>query len=87
MGGLAAAARNEVEGPDELFGFVDGVDAKGMVERDHVGVVEILAAQVCVDAAEEEGQGEQVLEVQVLVDGERCAAVLVGRQFGLGTLR
>ena len=33
---LATAARDEVEGPDELLGLVDGVDAKGMMERDHV---------------------------------------------------
>ncbi len=71
---LAAAARDEVEGTDELLFFGDGVDAKGVLERDYVGVVEILATDDGVDAAEEEGEGEQVLEVQVLVDGERGAA-------------
>ncbi len=32
---LAAAARDEVEGPGELLGLVDGVDAKGVVEGDY----------------------------------------------------
>ncbi len=78
---LATAARNEVEGLDESLGFFGGVDAKGMVEGDHVGVEEILAAQAGMDAAEEEGEAEEVLEVQVLVDckgGAAASAVWLG---------
>ncbi len=55
------------------------MDAKGVLFRDNDGVVEILFTELWIDAAEEEDEGEQVLEVQVLVDGEGGAAV-----FGLG---
>jgi len=75
---LATAARDEVEGIDELLVLGGRVDAKRVLFRDNVGVVEILATELAVDAEEEEGEGEQVLEVQVLVDGEGGAAVLGG---------
>jgi hypothetical protein len=85
---LATAARDEVEGIDELLvlggGDCRGVVAKGVLFRDNVGVVEILATELAVDAEEEEGEGEQVLEVQVLVDGEGGAAVF---RFGLVCFR
>ncbi len=54
--------------------------AKGVLLRDDVGVVEILFTELWIDAEEEEDEGEQVLDVQVLVDGEGGAAVC----FGLG---
>ena len=52
--------------------------AKGVLFRDNVGVVEIVFTELAVDAEEEEDEGEQVLEVQVLVDGDAGAAVLGG---------
>jgi hypothetical protein len=73
---LTAAARDKVEGIDELLVLGGGVDvAKGVLFRDNVGVVEILFTELWIDAEEEEDEGEQVLEVQVLVDGEGGAAV------------
>jgi len=78
---LATAARDEVEGIDKLLVLGGGVDvAKGVLFRDNVGVVEILFTELWIDAEEEEGEGEQVLEVQVLVDGEGGAA---GVRFGV----
>jgi hypothetical protein len=77
---LAAAARDKVEGIDKLFVLEGGVDAKGVLLRDDVRVPEILFTELWIDAEEEEDEGEQVLEVQVLVDGEGGAAVC----FGLG---
>ncbi len=72
---LAAAARDEVEGIDKLLVLEGGVDAKGVLLRDYDGVPEILFTELGVDAAEGEDEGQQVLEVQVLVDGEGGAAV------------
>jgi hypothetical protein len=67
----------------EALTFVGHVDAKRVVEGDHVVVEEILAAQAGVDAVEEEGEGEDGIEVQVLVDGEGRTAAVRGGSSGL----
>jgi hypothetical protein len=84
---LAAAARDEVEGTDELLIFDDGLDAKGVMERDHVGVVGILATYDGVDAAEKRAKESRSLRcrsLSIIGRRRRRSCVLVGGQFGLG---
>ncbi len=47
-----------------------------MVKGDHVGIDEKTATLDGIDAAEEEGEGEEVLDMELHVHGEGCAAVL-----------